>query len=63
MEHTRHKKKIHEKKYCDSKSGSANGWDKEGRKVFAKLCKKIQMLRENPETGINLEKMMLQSCL
>eukprot|EP00536_Pseudo-nitzschia_multiseries_P017799 jgi/Psemu1/52583/gm1.52583_g len=40
--------------------GSANGWDKEGRKVFAKLCKKIQTLRENPETGINLEKMMLQ---
>eukprot|EP00536_Pseudo-nitzschia_multiseries_P007147 jgi/Psemu1/17149/gm1.17149_g len=40
--------------------GSANGWDKQGRKVFAKLCKKIQTLRENPETGINLEKMMLQ---
>eukprot|EP00536_Pseudo-nitzschia_multiseries_P018930 jgi/Psemu1/58071/gm1.58071_g len=40
--------------------GSANGWDKEERKVFTKLCKKIQTLRENPETGINLEKMMLQ---
>ena len=59
--YTTHKKtKYMKKKYCDSKSGSANGWDKEGRKVFAKLCKKIQTLRENPKTGINLEKMMLQ---
>jgi len=61
MEHTRHtKKKYMKKKYCDSKSGSANGWDKEGRKVFTKLCKNIQTLRENPKTGKNLEKMMLE---
>eukprot|EP00536_Pseudo-nitzschia_multiseries_P011647 jgi/Psemu1/29563/gm1.29563_g len=40
--------------------GSADGWDKEGRRVFAKLCKKVQTLREDPETGKNLEKMMLE---
>eukprot|EP00536_Pseudo-nitzschia_multiseries_P018454 jgi/Psemu1/55678/gm1.55678_g len=49
---TQKKNKIHEKKHWDSKSGSANGWDKEGRKVFTKLCKKIQTLRENPERKI-----------
>ena len=59
--YTTHKKtKYMKKKYCDSKSGSANGWDKEGRKVFTKLCKKVQTLRENPKTGKNLEKMMLE---
>eukprot|EP00536_Pseudo-nitzschia_multiseries_P008202 jgi/Psemu1/19879/gm1.19879_g len=30
------------------------------RQVFARLCKKVQMLREDPETGKNLEKMMLE---
>eukprot|EP00536_Pseudo-nitzschia_multiseries_P009159 jgi/Psemu1/22499/gm1.22499_g len=48
------------KKYCDLKSGSADGWDKKGRQVFARLCKKVQTLREDPETGQNLEKMMLE---
>eukprot|EP00536_Pseudo-nitzschia_multiseries_P017431 jgi/Psemu1/50808/gm1.50808_g len=30
------------------------------RQVFARLCKKVQTLREDPETGKNLEKMMLE---
>eukprot|EP00536_Pseudo-nitzschia_multiseries_P014208 jgi/Psemu1/37882/gm1.37882_g len=30
------------------------------RQVFARLCKKVQLLREDPKTGKNLEKMMLE---
>eukprot|EP00536_Pseudo-nitzschia_multiseries_P013964 jgi/Psemu1/37025/gm1.37025_g len=46
--------------YVKKECGSADGWDKEGRRMFTKLCKKVQTLREDPETGKNLEKMMLE---
>eukprot|EP00536_Pseudo-nitzschia_multiseries_P002313 jgi/Psemu1/5277/gm1.5277_g len=44
---TQTKKKYMRKKHCDSK-------------MFARLCKKIKTLREDPETGKKLEKMMLE---
>eukprot|EP00536_Pseudo-nitzschia_multiseries_P014043 jgi/Psemu1/37351/gm1.37351_g len=47
---TQTKKKYMRKKYCDLKSGSADGWDKTGQIVFARLCKKVKTLREDRKT-------------
>jgi hypothetical protein len=46
------------KKFCDSDSGSRNGWMEEGRELFSDLCDKIGEMRKHPETGRKLEEMM-----
>ena len=46
------------KRYCDAKSGSRDGWMKEGQELFHDLCKSIDELRKQPETGVQLEEMI-----
>eukprot|EP00536_Pseudo-nitzschia_multiseries_P009527 jgi/Psemu1/23437/gm1.23437_g len=46
------------KKFCDSDSGSRNGWMEEGQELFSDLCDKIGEMRKHPETGRKLEEMM-----
>ena len=46
------------KRYCDANSGRRDGWMKEGQLLFDKLCRRVHDLREQPETGRELEEMM-----
>ena len=44
------------KKFCNTRSGSRDGWLQEGIAVYHHLIKKVELVRANPETGILLEK-------
>ena len=46
------------KRYCDAKSGSREGWMREGKELFTELCLRIVELRKRPETGVRLEEMI-----
>ena len=43
------------KRFCDSKSGRRDGWKREGKNLFFKLCMEVEKLRSDPETGKELE--------
>eukprot|EP00536_Pseudo-nitzschia_multiseries_P001918 jgi/Psemu1/4492/gm1.4492_g len=46
------------RKFCDSDSGSRNGWMEERQELFSDLCDKVVKLRNQPETERELEEMM-----
>ena len=46
------------KRYCNKYSGSRDGWMKEGKELFTELCLRIEKLRKQPETGVQLEEMI-----
>ena len=45
----------HRKKFLDSKSGRKDGWTEEGKNLFYELCEEVKKLRDQPETGMDLE--------
>lgn len=50
--------KLEQKRYCDAKSGRRDGWAREGKVMYNKICAEIKELRQDPQTGEEFEKHM-----
>lgn len=49
------KTNSNKKKFLDAKSGRRDGWTEEGKNLFYELCEEVKKLRDQPETGLEIE--------
>ena len=49
------KENSQKKKFLDTNSERKDGWTEEGENIFYELCEEVNKLREQPETGNELE--------
>ena len=46
------------KRLYDAKSGNKDGWMQEGRELFSDLCRAVVLLHNEPESGVEMKKLL-----